>query len=308
MRITLIVLGVLLALGVVAAAVLYTPDKPRTALEARWAGPPSRFEEVAGLRLHIRDTGPREAPAVILLHGFGASLHTWDDWAAGMEASLRVIRLDLPGFGLTGPDPTGDYSDARSIAVIAALMDRLGLARASLVGTSMGGRIAWAFAAAHPDRVAKLVLMAPDGYASPGLTYGRAPRVPLMARLLPYVLPRALLRQTLAAAYADPSRMTEAALDRYADMLLAPGVRRAVLDRMGAHVLVPPEPLLARITAPVLLVWGERDGMVPATNAADYQRALRESRLVVFPNIGHVPQEEDPAGTLPPVLDFLTGR
>ena len=87
---------------------LYTPDKPRSVLEATYAAPPSAFVEIAGIRLHLRDTGPRDAPAIIMLHGFGASLHTWEDWAALLEPNYRVIRMDLPGFGLTGTDPTGE--------------------------------------------------------------------------------------------------------------------------------------------------------------------------------------------------------
>ncbi len=100
-----------------AAAWLYTPDKSRAALEAIYARPPSTFVQLAGLRLHLRDTGPRDAPAVILLHGFGASLHTWEAWARNLDTKYRVIRFDLPGFGLTGADPSGDYSDARSLTV-----------------------------------------------------------------------------------------------------------------------------------------------------------------------------------------------
>ena len=112
-----------------ALAWLYTPDKGRADLEAKYAGPPSRFIEVAGIRLHLRDTGPKSASALVFLHGFGSSLQTWDDWARNLEADHRVIRYDLPGFGLTGADPTADYSDRRGIAVLLALMDLLGVQR-----------------------------------------------------------------------------------------------------------------------------------------------------------------------------------
>ncbi|MBS7790142.1 alpha/beta fold hydrolase [Roseococcus sp. SDR] len=284
---------------------LYTPDKPRAELEARYAAAPSQFLELNGVRLHIRDTGPRAAPSVLFLHGFGSSLHTWEEVAGGLERDFRVIRLDLPGFGLTGPDATGDYSDARSHAVILALMARLGLERAALVGSSMGGRIAWSFAAAHPDRVTRLVLMAPDGFASPGIAYDQPPRVSALMRVLPYTLPEGMLRGSLRPAYGDPAVMTEALFERYRDMMLAPGVRQAILDRMGQHVLRPPEPLLARIPVPVLLLWGDRDAMVPVTNAQDYLRALPDARLVVLPGIGHVPMEETPAEVARVLREFL---
>ena len=297
---------VLAILGIGAVVALYTPDKPRSVLEAAYAGPPSIFLEVDGVRLHVRDTGPRTAPAVILLHGFGASLQTWDAWALDLERDHRVIRYDLPGFGLTGADPSGDYTDVRGITLLLGLMDRLGVARASLVGNSMGGRIAWTFAATHPERVNKLVLISPDGFASPGLAYGVAPKVPLMLRALPYVLPSFMLKPSLAAAYANPDVLTDALFRRYRDMMLAPGVRQAVVDRMRQQVLVDPVPLLARIEAPTLLMWGEMDRMIPFSNAADYLKALPHATLAALPGVGHLPQEEAPA-TVEILRRFLDG-
>jgi len=284
---------------------LYTPDKQRAALEARYAAAPSQFLEAAGVRLHVRDTGPREAPSIVLLHGFGSSLHTWDDWAAELQTAHRVIRFDIPGFGLTGPDPSGDYTEERAQAVILALMERLGVERAAVIGSSMGGRIAWRFAAAHPERVTKLVLMAPDGFASPGLDYNRPPNVPMLMRVLPYTLPEGMLRGTLTPAYGDPKVVTQPLFERYRDMMLAPGVRQAIVDRMGQHILLPPEPILATIRMPVLLLWGGQDRMVPVTNAQDYLRALPNARLVTFSTLGHVPMEEAPAETAAAVRAFL---
>jgi pimeloyl-ACP methyl ester carboxylesterase len=286
-------------------ALLYTPDKQRDALEAKYAKPPSEFLAVAGLHLHFRDTGPRDAPAMLLLHGFGASLHTWESWAQALQTNHRVVRLDLPGFGLTGPDPTGDYTDARTIKVLITLMDQLGIARASIVGHSMGGRIAWTLAALHPERVDKLILIAPDGFASPGMPYDTKPNVPLMVRMLPYVLPTALLRATLRPAYGNPAALTDDLFARYRDMMLAPGVRGAIVDRMQQQILVPPEPLLRRIQAPTLLIWGEQDAMIPIGNAADYLRALPDARLHAFPGVGHLPQEEAPAQSLAVIRAFL---
>jgi pimeloyl-ACP methyl ester carboxylesterase len=284
---------------------LYTPDKPRPELEAKYAPPPSEFLQVAGLRLHVRDTGPKTAPAVILLHGLGSSLHTWEPWAQTLQAHFRVIRFDLPGFGLTGADPTGDYSDTRSVAVLAALMDALSVPRASLVGNSMGGKLAWQFASEHPDRVEKLVLISPDGFASPGFDYDKQAEVPMVARLLPYTLPTWLLRMNLAPAYADKSRLTEDTVTRYRDLMLAPGVRDALLQRTGQVRLEHPEPRLRRIQIPTLLVWGEKDALIPISNAQDYLKSMPDARLITFPDLGHVPQEEDPAQSLPPVEAFL---
>jgi pimeloyl-ACP methyl ester carboxylesterase len=305
MKLALIIVCVLLAATAALAAWLYTPDESRAVLEDRYRATPADFLPVDGLRLYVRDSGPRDAPSVILLHGFGASLQTWDGWAAALSARHRVIRFDLPGFGLTGADPTGDYSDRRTVQVLAALMDKLGLAHAALVGNSLGGKIAWNFAATYPNRVDHLVLVSPDGFASPGFEYNKRADIPWMMKLLPYTLPKSLLRQSIAPAFADPALLTPPLMTRYYDMMRAPGVRTAMLARMAQVMLEPPEAALHRITAPTLLIWGERDAMIPYGNAADYLRNIPGARLVSFPHLGHVPQEEAPAKSVAPVIAFL---
>jgi pimeloyl-ACP methyl ester carboxylesterase len=306
-RAVIVLASVLLAL-LIGAALLYTPDRPRAVLAARYHVQPGDFRQVAGLRLRLVDSGPRGAPAVILLHGFGSSLETWDAWAAALALDHRVIRFDLPGFGLTGPDPTGDYSDRRGLAVLRAVMDALGLARASLIGNSLGGKLAWSFAAQYPQLVDRLVLISPDGFASPGFAYGKSPRVPFTLHLLRYTLPRALVRLSLAPAYGDKRRLTDATVTRYWDMMRAPGVRGAMLDRMAQVMLTDPEAELRTIRAPTLILWGERDGMIPFSNAADYQRDIPGAELVALPGLGHVPFEEAPWVALPAVVGFLRDR
>jgi pimeloyl-ACP methyl ester carboxylesterase len=301
----------LVALILIAALVgggwLWTPDKARALLEAQYAPAPSQFLDVLGVRLHVRDTGPRDAPALVLLHGFGSSLHTWEPWAQALEGRFRVIRLDLPGAGLTGADPSGDYSDGRGVQILGALMDRLGVTRATCIGHSMGGRLAWRFAADHPERMDRLVLLAPDGFASPGFEYGKAPDVTLPVRAMQFILPKALLRMSLEPAYADPARISPQIIDRYYDMMLAPQVRPALIARMQQLVLQEPTPWLQRITAPTLLLWGEKDAMIPVANAQDYLRAIRGSRLVVLPGLGHLPHEEAPETSMPALRSFLEG-
>ena len=283
----------------------YTPDIPRATLEQRYATSPADFASVDGMRLHLRDSGPKDAPAVILLHGFGGSLHSWEAWAQGLQTTHRVVRYDQPGAGLSAPDRLGRYTDERGMQVLAALMDQLGLQRASIVGHSMGGRLAWRFAAEQPQRVHKLVLVAPDGFASPGFGYGKAPDVGWTLGLLRWTLPKPLLRATLAPAYADPAALTDAQVDRYHALMLAPGNRDALLARLGQLVLQPPQPFLARITAPSLLLWGDADAMIPVANAADYQAAIPQARLLRLPGVGHLPQEEAPAASLAAVAAFL---
>ena len=297
---------------------LWTPDKDRSELEALYAGPASEFVDVLGVRLHVRDSAfraaagdhtpaaaPERRPTLLLLHGFGSSLHTWEPWAQALAATHRVIRIDLPGSGLTGADPSGDYSDERGVALITALLDQRGVARATLVGHSMGGRLAWRFAAAQPQRVDRLVLVAPDGFASPGFEYGKAPEVGPAVTLMQYALPKAVLRWSLLPAYADPAVATDALVTRYHDLMLAPQVRRALIARMQQLVLQDPVPMLRQITAPTLLLWGEQDKMIPVANAQDYLRALPQARLVALPGVGHVPHEEAVTAGLAALQAFL---
>ena len=293
----------------IAASWLWTPDLERATLEARYLATPADMLDVAGAgpttRLHLRDSGPKAAPAIILLHGFGASLHTWEPWARALEADYRVVRFDLPGSGLSPPDPLADYSDARSMALLGALMDQLGITRATLVGNSMGGRIAWSFAARHPERVHKLVLISPDGFASAGFEYDKTPEVPATAKLMRYVLPKPLLRMSLAPAYADPNFLTDALASRYYDLMLAPGARDALLARMAQMRQSDPVPWLKKIQAPTLLIWGEQDAMIPISNSADYLKALPSAKLVSLPGVGHLAHEEAPERSLLALRQFL---
>jgi len=298
-------LGVALAAILLGGCWLYTPDKPRAALEKLYLRQAGDMLTVAGNQLHVRDNGPKHAPAVILLHGFGSSLHTFEPWAEALKADYRVVRLDLPGSGLSPPDPSGDYTDARSTEILLVLMDQLGIGKAALVGNSIGGRIAWTMAADHPERVEKLVLISPDGFASPGFAYGEAADVPAVMQAMRFALPKSAIRPNLTASYGDPKRLTEATVKRYYDLMLAPGGRGALLKRMEQTVLTDPATRLPQIKAPVLLLWGKKDRLIPFSNSADYTKLLADSRIVSFEDLGHVPMEEDPAQSLKPLREFL---
>lgn len=301
----LAVLGLVILMSLGAYA--WTPDQSRVSLEAKYLQSRADLIDIDGVSLHVRESGAKTAPAIILLHGFGSSLQTWDGWVESLSQSYRVVRLDLPGSGLSSPDPTGNYTDERTRALILGLMDRLKIKRAVIIGNSIGGRLAWGLAARHPERVSRLVLIAPDGFASPGFNYGQKADVPLTLSLMVYVLPKALYRPNIEAAYGDPSRLDDVVLDRYYDLTLAPGSRKALLARMAQTVLEDPRQLLLTISQPVLLLWGDRDALIPPANAQDYLKALPKARLVTFPGLGHVPHEEDPAQSLVPVLAFLRG-
>lgn len=284
----------------------WTPDKSWDELEAKYLDDPADMITVLGNQMHVRDRGPKDAPAVILIHGFGSSLHTFEGWQERLTPDFRTVSLDLPGSGLSRPDSTGNYSDERSIALLKALMDQLGIERATLAGNSIGGRISWRFAGAHPDRVDRLVLISPDGFASGGFEYGKAPDIPAMTGIMKVFLPRYLVKMNLTPAHGDPSTMTPEMVTRYHDLLIGPGTRQAVIDRMAQTVLINPIPILKTIDVPVLLLWGKKDNLIPASHAKDYLDVLPDARAVVLPDLGHVPQEEEPARSLEPVRAFLS--
>ena len=249
--------GALLASIVIVGIWAWAPDRSRADLEARYLDASSAFMDVAGTSLRVRDTGPKNAPVLILMHGFGSSLETWEPWARLLSDNYRVVLFDFPGSGLSEPDRTGDYSDARSLQLVKALMQQLGIERAVLIGNSMGGRIAWKFAAAYPTLVSKLVLISPDGFASPGFDYGRPPKVPALLQLMKYFLPKPLVRTNLLAAYADPARLTDAQLDRYYELLLARELPSSLAPRDAKRELA--RELVARFHSPAAAESAESD-------------------------------------------------
>ncbi len=254
----------------------------------------------------VQDSGPRDAPVIVLLHGFGSSLQTWDEWAPALEKNWRVLRLDIPGFGLSGPAVNNDYSDAADVARVIALLDQLGLQQVTMAGHSMGGRIAWNLAAAHPERVSRLVLLSPDGFPGPGAQNDNTYDVPPWLGLMKYSLPRWVLRMGgVAPAFADDSQLTPPLMQRYHDMVLAPGVRTAMLERMRQTRNSDPSARLQSIQVPVLLLWGEKDAFIPVSNAQDYLKAMPQAKLVTLPSVGHVLHEEAPHASVQAVLGFL---
>ncbi len=296
----------LLIAGIVACVYLiWTPDKDPALLIEKYAQSPSAFTTIAGTKLHYRDSGPKTAPALVFLHGFGSSLHTWETWSTVLDKDFRVIRLDLPGFGLSGENAERDFSDAHDLAVIMGLLDTLQVHKASFIGNSLGGKLAWQIASAYPERVDKLVLISPDGYASEGFEYNKQPDPSFMLSAMVWTLPKPVLKMSLLPAYADPNSLTSSMLDRYHDLMCAPGVRKSIATRVHQTILKDPQPMLNNIRADTLLIWGERDAMIPVANADDYIHAIATSRLVILPNIGHLPQEEQPQLGLLALQKFL---
>jgi pimeloyl-ACP methyl ester carboxylesterase len=295
-----------IAFILLAALYLWTPDKSKAELEKIYGSPKNAYVSALGVNLHYQDTGPsKNAIPILFLHGFGASLQTWDSWAQALSEDYRVISVDLPGFGLTGEDPSGIYTDQRSVEVLEAFLKELKIPKVVLVGNSMGGKFAWQFTARYPNQVSKLVLISPDGYASPGIEYGKKPDVPAIANLYRYFFSKTFLAMNLEPAYADPNTLNDALVTRYYDLMLAPGVRSAILARMQQTVLQDPVPSLSSIQVPTLLIWGEKDAFIPISNSNDYLKVMPNAKRVSLSNIGHLPQEEQPSIGLAALKEFL---
>jgi pimeloyl-ACP methyl ester carboxylesterase len=300
---------VLLAATVgVGMALNWVPDQAPESLLARWAPPPSAFVDVGGLRVHYRDEGPRDDPApIVLLHGTSASLHTWEAWAAALRVQRRVVTFDLPGFGLTGPNVDGDYSDASYVRFVLQTLDALNLPRVVLGGNSLGGAIAWQTAVVAPHRVASLILVDAAGYklepTSVPLGF-RIARTPGLNRLVRNVLPRSVVASSVRNVYGHPERVTDDLIDRYMAMTSRAGNRQALAQRM-AQLSWGDSVGVGRLRLPTLVIWGGRDQLIPVANARRFGQDIQGSTVVVFDDLGHVPQEEDPQRTVVAVKRFL---
>lgn len=302
---------VLLALVALLGLVLVyrVPDRPVDELKARWAPPPSQFVDVDGLTVHLRDEGPREDPVpLVLLHGTSASLHTWDGWVEALAPQRRVIRYDMPAFGLTGPAPDGDYTIERYVRTWNAVLDHLGVQRCVLAGNSLGGYVAWAATVLHPERVERLVLVDAGGYpyTSTSVPIGfRIARTPVLGNLMREVLPRSMIESSVRNVFGDPSKVTPELVDRYFELTTRAGNRQALAERFRQTQPGALSQRVPEIAVPTLILWGGRDRLIPPEQGERFAREIRGSRVVRFDDLGHVPQEEDPARTVEALKEFL---
>lgn len=289
---------------------VWAPDLPLESLTARWAPPPSQLREIDGVLTHVRDEGPRsDTTPLLLLHGTSASLHTWDGWSAALGADRRVIRADLPGYGLSGQFADGESVD-RYTRWMRALLDSLGVRRAIVVGNSLGGRLAWGLASADTARVVGLVLVDATGYPSrpTSVPLGfRIARLPVLKHLAKDLLPRGIIKSSLRNVYGDPSRVSDTLIDRYYAMARREGNRAALVRRFASDMDSVDTLSIAGIRAPTLILWGMRDRLIPPENADRFARDIRGSQVVRFDALGHVPHEEDPLVTVAPVRNFIAG-
>jgi pimeloyl-ACP methyl ester carboxylesterase len=299
----LLVLFVLLAAGL---ASLVRFDIPPERLKAKYATPPSKFVNIGGLDVHYRDEG--QGVPLVLLHGAASSLFTWDGWTRELSPSFRIIRLDLPGFGLTGPNATKDYSMAWHTRFLATFLDRLNVRDCYLAGNSFGGHIAWEFALVHPARVKKLILVDASGYPLPdhSILAVRLARTRLVGWILSHTTPRFFVAITLRNVYGNPRRLTDAVIDRYYDFILRAG-NRETFGILSRSSYPDPTTRIRTLTVPTLILWGAKDRSIPLTCAKRFHADIRDSQLIAYPGVGHVPMEEIPGPSSRDARAFLAG-
>jgi len=310
--------AILIIFVLIAAAgwlALRRADIPYQSLEIVYTSETSEFLTLSdGVKLHYRDEGLESGETLVLVHGFAASLHTWEPWVERLGDTYRIISLDLPGHGLSR-NPDGDKMNPGYFGeAIAEMTTQLDVDTFTIVGNSMGGATAWQFALEYPDRLDGLVLVDASGWPSADQS-GR----PLVFSLLDNSVARYLLKDLdmsslvksgLEDSFFSAEFVTEKMVERYVSLSRAPGHREGILSMSSQRedrVVASPE-LVSQITTPTLILQGKEDNLVPAEGADKFAAAIGGSEVIVYDDVGHLPQEEIADQSAADLRDFLTRR
>ena len=308
-----IVLTINLLLVLIIVVVFGHKDIPLNELKIKYTNSDSSFINIEGTNVHYRDEGSSsDSIPIILIHGTGSSLHAYDIWSDNLKKSNRVIRMDLPAFGLTGPFLKRDYTISNYTTFLKEFLDSLNIKQCILVGNSLGGEIAWRFAIQEPVMSRKLILLDPSGYPviskSIPIAFKLA-KIPVLNKFLTYITPRFLVRASIENVYFDKSKISDSLVNRYFDLTLRKGNRKAIVDRLkGSTTLTNGKKTHAsikKIKEPTLIIWGSDDQLIPVENAYKFNNDITNSKLVVMQQTGHVPMEEKPLESLKFTIDFL---
>ena len=299
---------ILLLLLVLPALLSLRLSIPVEELIPEYAGPQARWMDYEGTRVHYRLEG--RGPDLVLIHGTLASLHTWDGWVEELKPRFRILRMDLGAFGLTGPFANRDYSAEAYVRQVRALTARVGMERFHLAGNSLGGLVAWTYALRHPDQVDRLVLVNAAGYVPADTTpmVLALGRNPLLRSLVPWFTPEWGTRLMVRSVYGDPSRIPPATFRRYQQLFLREGNRQAYVDYARSLDIDLLSHRIGEIRHPVLILWGEKDHVLPVASARRFHQELTDSRLIIYPELGHIPMEEAPQRTAEDVRRFLQNQ
>lgn len=268
----------------------------------------SRFLVFDDTLVHYRDEGDKDAFPLLLLHGAFSSLHTYNGWAKELRGHFRIIRIDMPGFGLTGPNVRGNHTMSMYKRCIATVLDRLDVKKCHIVGSSLGGWVSWEFALDYPERIEKMVLMGAAGFLDKRnipLPFKMA-RTPFVSRVARYAIKRRILEQFVNQVYYNQAKVSEALIDRYYDLFTREGNPKIFFEMANTEYEESTD-LLKHIKTPTLLMWGKHDKWIPVENAYRFERRLKNSEIVIYENCGHLPMEELPRRSAKDVRLFLTG-
>ena len=297
-------------LFIIAVIIMFSHrDIPLNELKIKYANSSSSFIAVNGMDVHFRDEGLQtDTIPIVLIHGTGASLHTFNAWSDRLKKSHRIIRMDLPAYGLTGPFPDGNYTMAHYTTFLKDFLTALNIKQCVLAGNSLGGAIAWNFTLEQPSMVTKLILIDASGYPIASKSVPTAfslAKIPVINKLLSFITPRFLVRASVENVYFDSSKVTDLVVERYFNLTLRSGNRKAFVDRLQIPKDTNTYKNINYIQQPTLILWGAEDLLIPVENAYKFQEDLPNNTLVILENTGHTPMEESPLESLAPVLNFL---
>ena len=254
----------------------------------------SKYIKIQGMQVHYRDVG--EGPVLLLLHGMFAALHTWEDWIDILKKDFRIIAIDAPNYGFTGAHPKGMHKHIYS-DFLNEFTDALDIKECMLAGNSLGGWMAWEFAGRFPEKVKKIILIDAAGFffVVPWLLMLLA--LPLSTTIGPMVkYPKVAFKAVLKQVYGDPSRLPKAKLDLYYDLMMREGNRASgsrvvhYIRNMGGFRTG----YMKKVTQPTLIMWGEKDRWIPKRHVPMYCKAIKNSKSIIYPGLGHMPMEEMP--------------
>lgn len=300
-RIFLGVLALIAIAVIVIIAAFLRFDIPREELVAKYGNDASQFIELrSGAVAHVRDEGNRDGDVLVLVHGSNASLHTWEPWVAALGDTYRVVTLDMPAHGLTGATPEADYSPAGMAAFTHEVVRKLGIEKFTLGGNSMGGSVALNYAVAYPDDLEGLILVCSSGIAreETEASEGDAARsfslvnMPVVSQALRWLTPRFIFEDGLRGVFVDQSIVTDAMVDRYIELNVMEGTRDATRIRFGIQRTPVPDDVVRALEVPTLVMWGDKDPLIPVSVGNRFDALLPNSTLVIYENVGHIPMEE----------------
>jgi pimeloyl-ACP methyl ester carboxylesterase len=283
-------------------------DIPVNQLKVKYLKSNSEFITIDGTSVHYVMEGLAEDTLpLVLIHGTSASLHTWDTLSTLLKSKKRIIRLDLPAFGLTGPNRLNQYNFNFYNQFLDQFLNALKVRQCIVAGNSLGGSIAWSYALSSPDKVKQLILLDASGYPKKdekGSLGFKLAAVPVLNQALKHISPKSLIRKSLEDAFYNKSLVSETMVDQYHDLLLREGNRGAVLE-LFQHPMKPDATKIKNISQPTLIIWGKQDQLISYQNASLFKQDIRNSSMLVLDKVGHIPMEEAPDQVATAILEFI---